>query len=417
MSITEDEVFAQAVDNAGFLWCQRDGAVRDPRYDLKDLAELDGRLAAQLELLGRGGEAAWGGCAAAAEEGGAGEVFAALSLALARRDQGAIAALIARGIDAPGIARGVVSALGWAAPERVRDVLPALLGASAEEQPALRAMGIAASAARRRDPGPALREALSAEDARLRARALKALGELGFVEGLDDARRALGAEDASVRFWAAWSTALLEDGRGVDVLLEIAAGGGAFAERAAGVALRRLAPPAGARWLRGLGGAPGMERVRVAIAGVGALGDPAHVPWLIERMSAPRLARLAGGALTLITGVDLVREELEGPALEEAGPSDDSEDEDVGPDPDDGLPWPDAVAVGRWWARRRGDFVAGRRHLGGRAIDVAGLHEVLRRGRQPAREAAAIERCFLRPRLGVFEVRARGDAQRAELGG
>lgn len=415
MSITEAEVFEQAVDNAGFLWCQRDSAVRDPRYDLKDLAELDGRLVAQLDLLGRGGEAAWRGCAAAAEEGGPGEVFAALSLALARRDQGAIAALIARGVDAPEIARGVVSALGWAAPDLVKDVLPALLDPKAK--PALRAIGIAASAVRRRDPGPALREALSAEDARLRARALKALGELGFVEGLDHARRALSAEDVSVRFWAAWSAALLEDGRGVDVLLEIAARGGVFAERAAGVALRRLGPTAGARWLRGLGESPGVERGRVAIAGVGALGDPAHVPWLIERMSVPGLARRAGGALTLITGVDLVREELEGPALEKAGPSDDPEDEDVGPDPDAGLPWPDAAAVGRWWARRRGDFVAGRRHLWGRAIDVAGLREVLRRGRQPAREAAAIERCFLRPRLGVFEVRARGDAQRAELGG
>ncbi|WP_441289523.1 TIGR02270 family protein [Sorangium sp. KYC3313] len=413
MSITEAEVFAQAVDNAGFLWSQRDSAARDPRYDLKGLAEVDGRLAAQLDLLARGGRAAWDGCVAAAEEGGAGEVFAALSLALVRRDQEVIAALIARGVEAPAIARGVVSALGWAAPELVKDVLPALLGAKAE--PALRTIGIAASAVRRRDPGPALKEALSAEDARLRARALKALGELGFVEGLDDARRAFGAEDEAVRFWAAWSAALLGEERGVDVLIEIAAGGGALAERAAGVALRRLGPHAGARWLRGLGESPGMARA--AIAGVGALGDPAHVPWLIEQMSAPRLARLAGGALSLITGVELVREELEGSALEEAGPSDDPEDEDVGPDPDDGLPWPDAAAVGRWWARRRGDFAAGKRHLWGRGIDLEGLNEVLRRGSQPARAAAAIERCLLRPRLGVFEVRARGEAQRAELGG
>ena len=168
------------------------------------------------------------------------------------------------------------------------------------------------------------------------------------MEGLDDARRAFGAEDEAVRFRAAWSAALLGDERGVDVLLENSRPAGERS-RSALRAWRcgRLGPHAGARWLRGLGASAGAARA--AIAGVGALGDPAHVPWLIERMSAPRLARLAGGALSLITGVELVREELEGPELEEAGPSDDPEDEDVGPDPDDGLPWPDAAAVGRWW--------------------------------------------------------------------
>ncbi|WP_437755066.1 TIGR02270 family protein [Sorangium sp. So ce1389] len=414
MSITEAEVFAQAVDSAGFLWSQRDGAARDPRYDLGGLAELDERLAAQLDLLGRGGAVAREMGAAAAEEGGAGEVFAVLALALERRDQADIARWITRGAEAPEIARGVVSAIGWAAPGLVvKGVLPALLDAKAP--PAVRAIGIAASAAQRRDPGPALREALSAAEVRLRARALKALGELGFVDGLDEARPALGAEDAAVRFWAAWSAALLGEARGVDVLLEIAAGGGAFAERAAGVALRRLGPRAGARWIERLEGSPG--GLRVSTVGAGALGDPALVPWLIERMSAPGLARLAGGALAMITGVDLVREELEGAPLEETGPSDDAEDEDVGPDPDDGLPWPDAAAVGRWWAWRQGDFAAGRRYVAGREVGLEGLGEVLRRGRQPARAAAAIERCFLRPRLGVFEVRARGDQQRAELGG
>ncbi|WP_437277903.1 TIGR02270 family protein [Sorangium sp. So ce375] len=413
MSITEAEVFVQAVDNAGFLWCQRDGAARDPRYDLMGLAELDERLAAQLELLRRGGAGALQMSAAAAAEGGAGEVFAALSLALVRRDQGDIARWIARGAEEPAIARGVVSAIGWAAPGLVvKDVLPALLDARAP--PVLRAVGIAASAAQRRDPGPALREALSAGEVRLRARALKALGELGFVEGLEQTRPALGAEDAAVRFWAAWSAALLGEARGVDVLLEIASGSGAFAEHAAGVALRRLGPRAGARWLERLEGSPGA--LRVVTVGVGALGDPALVPWLIERMSAPGLARLAGRALASITGVDLAKEELEGVPLEETGPSDDAEDEDVGPDPDDGLPWPDAAAVGRWWVRQQGDFAAGRRYLAGREVGLEGLNEVLRRGRQPVRAAAAIERCFLRPRLGVFEVRARGGRQRTELG-
>jgi uncharacterized protein (TIGR02270 family) len=133
-------------------------------------------------------------------------------------------------------------------------------------------------------------------------------------------------------------------------------------------------------------------------------------------MRSPKLARLAGAAVALVTGVDLVREKLDGPALEEAGPSDDPEEEDVAEDGDEGWPWPDAAAVERWWGRRRGDFVAGKRYVGGRIVDFEGVAEVLRAGIQPARAAAAVERCVLKPRQGLFEVRARGDRQRAELG-
>jgi uncharacterized protein (TIGR02270 family) len=412
VSITEAEVFAQAVDNAGFLWCQRDAATRDPRYGLKDLAELDGRLESQLDLLRRGGKGAGEATLAAAAEGGAGEVFAALSLALRRRDREGMAPLLAQAMEAPALARGAVSALGWASAEEVREVLPALLK---QEAPAgLLSIGIAACAARRRDPGRALRAALGAEDLRLRARALKAIGELTYGEMLVELRGALGAEDLGVRFWAAWSAALLGDLKGVDVLLAIAMVGGPPGERAVAMALPRLGPLSGGRWLRGLPESP--AAARVALVGVGALGDPAWVPWAMERMRSPKLARLAGAAVALVTGVDLVREKLDGPALEEAGPSDDPEEEDVAEDGDEGWPWPDAAAVERWWGRRRGDFVAGKRYLGGRIVEGEGVNEVLRVGIQPSRAAAAVERCVFRPRQGLFEVRARGDRQRAELG-
>ncbi|EYF02875.1 HEAT repeat protein [Chondromyces apiculatus DSM 436] len=412
MSITEAEVFGQAVDQAGFLWCQRASAVRDPRYTLKDLAELDARLAAQMALLRRGGKTGFALAVDAAGEGGAGEVFAALVLALARHDREGMAPLLAQGMEAPEVARGVVSALGWASAEEVREVLPGLL--AAEALPALQAMGIAACAVRRRDPGAGLGQAMRAEEPRLRARALRAVGELGYEERLAEVRPALGAEDAGVRLWGAWSAALLGDRGGVDALLEIAAAGGAAGERAVTVAMPRLGALAGVRWVRRLPEAG--PAARVAVVAAGALGDPALVPWLLERLRAPKLARCAGAALTLITGVDLVKEKLEGAALEETGPSDAPEDEDVSVDGDEGWPWPDAAAVERWWARRRSDFAAGRRHVLGKPVELAWVQEVLRVGTQPARQAAAVERCIARPRQGLFEVRARGDRQRAELG-
>ena len=163
---------------------------------------------------------------------------------------------------------------------------------------------------------------------------------------------------------------------------------------------------ADARWLA--------ERHGAAAA---ALGDPTIVPWLIEQMASPELARLAGGALTMITGVDLAAEKLsvKAPAGFEAGPSDDPADENVAMDPDESLPWPDAARVAAWWKQRSGALSPGKRYLLGQALSPGWLEEVLRRGNQQARAAAALERCVLSPGKALFEVRAPGHWQRGWL--
>ena len=78
----------------------------------------------------------------------------------------------------------------------------------------------------------------------------------------------------------------------------------------------------------------------MAVIGAGVIGDPVSIPWLIEQMMIPELARVAGEAFTMITGVDIAYEDLEGewPAGFEAGPTEDPEDENVAMDPDEDLP-------------------------------------------------------------------------------
>ena len=44
-------------------------------------------------------------------------------------------------------------------------------------------------------------------------------------------------------------------------------------------------------------------------------GDPAHVPWLIDQMHQEKLARIAGEAFSMITGVDIDLLDLDGEAL------------------------------------------------------------------------------------------------------
>lgn len=59
-----------------------------------------------------------------------------------------------------------------------------------------------------------------------------------------------------------------------------------------------------------LGGEPG--QVRLAVQGAAATGDPSMVGCLVERMFVPALARTAGRSFTLITGIPLTAEGLEG---------------------------------------------------------------------------------------------------------
>src|SRR5262249_12955349 len=161
-------------------------------------------------------------------------------------------------------------------------------------------VGIAASAIHRRNPGPALVEALAATDPSLKARAFRAAGELGLVDLHIKLRAGLKAKDPTCRFWAAWSIALLNGHQdALAGLQSIAEAGGPFSTRAVTMALRRL-PPRDARiWIKRL--ILELAQLRVGAIGAGALGDPEIIPWLIDQMKVPKLARVAGESFSLIT--------------------------------------------------------------------------------------------------------------------
>jgi len=130
------------------------------------------------------------------------------------------------------------------------------------------------------------------------------------------------------------------------------------------------------------------------------------------------VARLAGEALTLITGVDLAYRDLEREPPEDfnAGPTDDPNDENVAIDPDDNLPWPDPALVQKWWQANEVKFPKGVRHLMGKPIAVEWLEQVLRGGRQRQRAAVAVELAMLRPGEILFNVSDSGFRQQQTLG-
>jgi len=404
----------QHAEQIACLWTVRDHAVHSPNFSLEDLAALDDRLEANFEGLQIAGEAGWEACAATLVDGRPGETFAAAVLGFASGREGRVGVVLRKTMACPALARGLNAAMGWLPYEQVETFIQELLAA---DSPLLRRVGIAASAIHRRTPREALAGALAAADAALRARALRAVGEMGQVDLYPAVREHLTTPDPSCRFWAAWSAALLgADDEAIGVLMSTAQAGSPFAEKAVAVVVRQVDRATALAWQREL--AHDRKRSRLAILGAGALGDPALAPWLIEQMHDPSSARVAGEALSWMTGLDLAREHLDGAKPEgfHAGPTDDPEDENVAMDPDERLAWPDAEAICAWWEAHPTRYVVGTRYVLGRAMCQASLAHALRHGNQRQRAAAAMELAIRRPGQPLFEIRAPGRRQQELLG-
>jgi uncharacterized protein (TIGR02270 family) len=400
------------LSEAGLLWPQRCRAVRSPLYTLRQLAALDERVEAHLDGLRVAGDFGWGLCRAGLEEGGPGELFAAAVLAFEGGSEDRIGLVLDKGPTAPPRVRAVVSALGWVPYERARAVIDRLAGAGPVP---LRYAGIAAAAAHRRRPPFPLSRVLGG-DPWLDARVFRAVGELGATDARLVIQRGLAHADETCRFWAAWSGVLVfNDPAALGVLQAVAEAGGPLAEAAVRLAARRLDSGTASRWVQRL---TRSRRLRTALLAAGAAGDPGAVPWLIDQMKLPALARLAGEAFSTITGADLAAEHLDEPPPEkvETGPNDNPEDENVAMDEDDALPWPNADAVQKWWAAHQRRFAAGTRYFLGNAIAVDTLNQALGSARQRQRAAAALELALRQPGSPLFEVRAPGFRQQAMLG-
>jgi uncharacterized protein (TIGR02270 family) len=398
-----EELVAQHAGEASFLWLLRNRAVRAPHYSLTDLAHLDSRVEAHLDGLRVAGDFGWKICQETLSQG-IGNTFAGAALAFSGADSQRVREVLQIAAGLPKLAAGVVAGLAWLPYPMVENHIRSLLQAN---EPAHRQIGIAASAAHRRTPRSVLVQALADPDLDLRSRALRATGELGAVDLLSAARKSLNAAETPCRFWAAWSAAiLLPDKEALTVLNAFVETRSSFRERALDVAMRRMELGAAINWQIKLASNPRL--LRLAIIGGGIIGDPEGIPWLVRQMKLPLHARVAGEAFSMITGVDLPQEDLEGRKPEdlELGPTNDPEDDQVDIDPDEDLPWPNVQAVEKWWAAHQGQFAKGTRYLLGKPISIEWLHQVLRTGRQRQRAAAALELTIRQRGTHLFEVRA-----------
>ena len=406
VSASNPTVVARHAEEAALLCTQRFFLVRAGHVRLHHLRRLDDRLAAHLDGLGVAGEAGSRATDEALANLGPGEVFASFALALDNRDDRRIAHMLALAETVADAREASALAVGWASAQSLRGIVGELL---VSPQPLRRAIGIAACDFHRVDPGGMLAEAMSDASALLRAQALQAAGDCGRQDLVARCIAALGDEDAACRFWAARSAVLLgERQKPVPALLEVVrVPGGLYRTQALELLLQLADAARAAPLLRTLVAQP--EGLRDAIRAVGAVGDVQAVPWLVEQMAEPALARLAGEAFTTLTGVDLAWNDLERkPSQQMLAPdADDPEATDVAMDEDEGLPWPDPERLMHWWEANASRYpAAGERCFMGQPPSWPHCLRVLRLGCQRQRAAAAAYLCLLRPGTQLFPIGA-----------
>ena len=401
-------IVEQHAEEAAFLWILRDDAIRQPHYKLHDIADLDKRVDAHIDGLRIAGDPGWEICEAALELEEAGEVFTAAVLAFESENSGRVDTVIRAGCVSEETYRGLVSALGWIADSHWQRWSPGMLSSSSNTY---RRLAVCSCAVRRQDPGEALLTELEDHRPYFRARVLRAIGELKRQDLLPALQTHFKSDDPGCQFWSAWSALLLGDRSGLEIVKAYASKDTPFRDCAIQIAVRVMKSKEVRPWLKELYEDP--DSVASVITASGAAGISNVIPWLIRRMDKPELARAAGQAFSMITGVDLAYENMERECPEgfKAGPTENPEDTDVEMDQEEDMPWPEPQLIGEWWEKNKKRYETGIRYLCGEPITVRHCQHVLRTGYQPQRRAAAFELALLQSNQPLFNTSIPGNRQ------
>ncbi len=397
-------IIQQHAEESAILHNIRLRQVSAPHVKLHHLRRIDDRIAAHLDGLAVAGEYGLKVCEEALENAGVGEIFTATVRAIEENDENRLDKLFALGSAVLKVQFGLTSAFSWVSAQFLKGIGAKLLIST---NPLKQRAGIDACVTHRVDPGMVLTSLVHHNDTVLRARALRAAGEMGRHDLRSQCEQYLSDKDITCRFWAAWS-ALLSGNRtnAMDVLEQYACSINLFQQSALQLILKVLPMVDSHELLKKL--TVDTANVRSLIFGAGITGDPVYVPWLIKQMDNPKLARLAGESFSYITGLDLSYLDLERDAPEEVelGPNDDPENNNVQMDEDDNLPWPDPIKIQMWWNTYSVNFTKGKRYFMGKPVSREHCMQVLKEGFQRQRIAAAQYLCLFDPGVSVFPTAA-----------
>lgn len=398
----------QNAGEAAFLWLLRSQAVTSSQYYPIDIRELEGRIEANLEGLSAVGELGWQVCADQLVYEEAGEIFTAAVVALRSRNAARIKMVCELALKTPEMIKGLISALGWVEAELANFWMQRFLSVT---DPKYRLLGLATCSVRREDPGKYFLIILQDQDLSkypvMHARALRLIGELKRRDLVPALNAAMDSKVPVVKFWANWSAVLLGNQAAVMNLKPYLMEESELSDKAVQLVFNLLPVSEGRKWIGELIAIPALKRL--VIKSIGILGDPHAIPWLIQQMAVPEMARIAGWSFSQITGIELESANLVNePADEiETGPTDDAAAEDVTMDEDEDLPWPNMQKIARLWQVHNKLLQAGQRYFQGQEVTKQVLANIFVSANQQQKQLAALQRSILDKHTMLVNTKAR----------
>ena len=313
-----NDVVRQHVENAAFLWAQRDTLTAEDLPDIGAIASVDGRLEANLDALRIAGAGAWPLIIDAFETyPEKGEVFVTAVRAIETTDARRVAQAVNFARVAEEGARGLCGAFEWLPPEATRGLVREWVHSP---DPIKCAAAIAALTAHGADPRGLLTGFLKHGDEKVRAAACRLAATLQRQDAVTPLRQALDDPAAVVREGAALALAQLGHRDGEEILKSRVAARDEGWEKTLRALVAALPDAEIRQWLSGLNGKP--ESQIIAVRAAGMLGDRSLVPWIVRQMREPALAEAADRSLCELrpefAGMDEVRSvdpEVLGPAF------------------------------------------------------------------------------------------------------
>lgn len=387
------DVVAEHLDEAAFLYTQWEQALVSPLYKLEEVRDrVELRMLAHLDgLVVGGGLVKERLLLPALREGGQGLVFTAATALLlqasAQADEAVLQAL--REAQPPQLAELQRALQLFPSPQR-QATLRQLLW---EGAPAVRAAAARVLGFQQVDLGPALSTLLASGDKEARRAALYCLRYRPCPDGAPAIRQALAAADgeiATAGLLAAAVTGLRE-----------ALDAGRFMVRnqhpalpAAALLLGLLGNEADRELL--LSGVARPEHATALIFALGLGGNVQTADACVQWLHTAALAKVAGEAFVVITGVDPDREKLLAPVVDDPKQDPDAPEFQAERTPEADLALLDADAVAGWWSTHRSQFSASERLFRGKPIErqdprawLAALEQANMRQRHPLALALA----------------------------
>ena len=382
-------IIEQHIDDAAFLWVLRSVAVDQPHYLTSDIVSLESRIDKHLDGILASLSRAWPLCLRAAEFEEGGEAFLLAVTAFRSLEVEKIKQSVDLAVVNDETFKGFVSAMGWLPGKLCHDWIKRFF---TSKDLAHKHLAIAACSVRREDPADYLTRILEREDCiadqPLYARSIRIAGELKRRDLIDKLEIARLSDDDCIRFWAIWSLVMMGK---LHLALELEGfvhSPGPLQQKAIELAFRVLPMDTARQWISNMSNSD--ENARAIIRATGVLGDPQAMPWLIEMMKTLRVARVAGEAFSLISGIDLEEHDL---ALEI--PSIETLEEDMDPgeiNEDENLAWPCVEKLAVVWQKYGQGFTPGNRYFLGKPLNNDDfLRTTVLHGFQRSRHAAALE--------------------------